>query len=77
MKISITFKDPDVVGDAIDEAVRASLKELGLPKEEQDAVFDVRRESVNEKLDKWISHGEYVTVEFDTDAGTATVKERG
>lgn len=34
------------------------------------------RKELERFLDRWITYGEYVTIEFDTDAGTAKVVER-
>lgn len=76
MKIEITIKHPDAFGDAIDEAVRSSLADLPLDEEVRGHVFDARRDAVWKKLAKWVTYQEYVTIEFDTDAGTATVAVR-
>ena len=34
-------------------------------------------ESVAEKFNRWVKDGDFITAEFDLDAGTATVVERG
>lgn len=74
MKLRITFKDPDVVDDAIKEAVSRSIAGLGLTdREEICALHEARAESVREKVAKWFEYGEYVTIEVDTDADTAVV----
>ena len=75
MKLSITFKDPDVVHDAAYDCVKASIPE-GLSQDEIDMIGEMRTAEIKQKLSKWITYGEYVTIEFDLDAGTATVKER-
>lgn len=36
-------------------------------------VSEINKETVEESISKWIKYGEYIKVEFDTDAGTATV----
>lgn len=77
MKVRITFKDPDGVYEAIDDAVKESLKTDGLDKDEAEAISELRHEKVSRVLSKWVEYGEYVTVEFDTDAGTAIVVEKG
>ena len=74
MKISITFKDPDGVANSIQEGVHESVASLNLSEEEIDVVEGVRRETVSDALKAWIDCGEYITVDFDTDAGTATVR---
>ena len=74
MKVKITMKSPDCVGEAIDEAVRDSVQALGITDpEEFEAVYDTRREKVGKQLGTWIEYSEYVTVEFDLDTMTATV----
>lgn len=75
MKIRVTMKDPDAPLDAISEAVKNSLSGSGLSKSELEKVEQIRANQVGDALHKWIRHGEYLTVEFDTDAGTATVIE--
>jgi hypothetical protein len=78
MKISVTFKDPDCVYEAINDAMRsehAALLVQGLTHAEADAVIGLRRESAHEACGRHFAHGEYVTVEVDTEKGTATVVE--
>jgi len=74
MKFKVTMKDPDTLGDAIDQAVRAELKKIeGLDEEDRDALFDHRRDAMSDITSKWFEYGEYLTVEIDTDAKTAIV----
>jgi hypothetical protein len=74
MKIRIQFKDPDRVGDAIQESVLASVQGLTyLPQDEKDAVIDRRYESAWAATEEFIEWQEYVTIEIDTEAGTARV----
>ncbi len=77
MKLRVTFKDPDGPADCIDEAIREEVGKLKLDGDEEEAVFEVRREKLKKKLAKWLPYMEYVTIEFDTDAGTATVVPKG
>jgi hypothetical protein len=72
MKINVMLKDPDGVYDSIEQAVEASLPD-GLSAREKAALAEARREETSEALRKWIEHGEYVSIEFDTEAMTATV----
>ena len=75
MKLKITFKDPDVVTDAIREAVAIEVSAIEqLSTEEKEDLIASRAGKVETHLEKWITYGEYVTIEFDTDAGTATVQ---
>jgi len=57
MKINITFKTPDAMENALANA--------NVPEEQKDRIYD--------RLSDWIKYGEYVNIEFDLDANTATV----
>lgn len=59
MKIRVHFKDPNGPYDSFKQAIR------GLPKEEAD--------KVEEAFHKWVRAGEYLSIEVDTEADTATV----
>ncbi len=76
-KLKITMKDPDAGYDDVKEYVRESLALSGLSENEREAVEEIRKEEVRDKLSKWLKYGEYLTVEFDLDAGTATVIPQG
>jgi hypothetical protein len=68
LKIRVTFKDPD--HDMSEEAAKAVKKQFpGLSEDAVDAEID----NVVSQCSAWVEYGEYVTIEFDTDAGTATV----
>lgn len=71
MKIKITFKDPDAVSDALDDAFRALPHPDGLSKAEWASVKDERRKNVS--LLPFIEWHEYCTVEIDTEAGTGRI----
>lgn len=76
MKILVNLKDPDGFSDAVDDAVRASLAAIpGLSSEEREALVDARRDRAWDSLRKFVQYREYLRVEFDTEAGTATVLE--
>lgn len=75
MIIDVTFKDPDVVGDAIDDALKSS-RPNGLTDAEWDAVKDVRRQEIGEKVAKWFEFDEYVHIRIDTDKDTADVVKK-
>ncbi len=72
MKVMITFKDPDGVYECVRDAVQESLPD-GLDDGEQEELLESRTEATFEKLKQWLKWKEYVTVEFDTEAGTAVV----
>jgi hypothetical protein len=74
MKVQVTLKDPDALIDAVNDAVRADVAKLeGLTDAEREAVFEVRSDKAHRDVGKWFAHGEYLTVEVDTEANTATV----
>ena len=77
MKIQVTLKDPDAFLDAIEAEVRRDLALSGLTKDERDLLFQSRTEKVGRKLERWLDCSEYVTLEFDTEAETAIVVEKG
>lgn len=64
MKIKVTMKTPE----ALDYALEDAFADNPLPEERE----DMKREA-REKLAKWFKYGEYLTIEFDTEAVTATV----
>lgn len=73
MKVRITFKDPDGPDDAIEEAFD-NADDLPKDEEEREAVVEMRVEKLREALtDKWLPYGEYVTLEYDTEADTMRV----
>lgn len=74
MKFNVTFKCPDAVDNALDHAVAQSLPKY-IDKEEAELLFESRREKAKSKLEKFVTYGEYLTVQFDLEAGTATVVE--
>lgn len=74
MKLKITFKDPDGVYDSVHDAVEEEVNKIAdLDEDEKESLVEARSEKVKQLLKKWITHEEYVTIEFDTDEGTAIV----
>lgn len=65
MKFQVTLKDPDVLYDAINEALDEDLK--GFDEDEANAIREIRHEKLAEMASKWFEYGEYLTVEIDTD----------
>ncbi len=61
MRLRVTFKTPDAVDRAIRDARVDAVDDTGLEAE------------VRDTIDKFVRFGEYVTIEFDTTLGTATV----
>jgi len=78
MKIKIILKDPDGVYDAVLDAVKNDLAATtGIDDTERDELVSRRITKVSDQIGKWVKYGEYVTVELDTEAGTARVCEEG
>lgn len=73
MKVKVFIKDTDVLQDAVSEAVDEELKNSGLAEDEQEAVRELRIEKALDVANTWWEYGEYITVEFDTEARTARV----
>ena len=74
MKFKVTMKDPDKLQDAEADAVRADLEKIaGLTADDRKALYEVRLDAVREVTKQWFKYGEYLTVEIDTEAKTATV----
>jgi len=74
MKFRITFKDPDGVYESLENAADVRISQLGgLTDKEQEMLKDSTIETFEEDIKPWVDCSEYVTIEFDTDANTATV----
>ena len=73
MKVKVFIKDTDVLQDAVEEAVDEELKNSGLAEDEQEAVRELRVEKALDVAGEWWEYGEYITIEFDTEARTARV----
>ena len=74
MKIKITLKDPDGVYESIKDAADSSAGDAeGLDDGELEELAESRREKLEQQCKPWIEYGEYVTIEIDTDEGTAKV----
>ena len=73
MKVKVFIKDPDVLQDGVEESVDEELKNSGLAEDEQEAVRELRVEKALDVAGEWWEYGEYITVEFDTEARTARV----
>ena len=76
MKIRVTMKDPDGVSDAITEAAQQSVAGMKLDDDEREELEESRREKIGKQLSKWFEYGEYLEVDIDLEAGTATVVEQ-
>lgn len=78
MKFTVTFKTPGAVEFVIQNVIDCDehLENIEDEEEWSDAEFAFKAE-LKEFTEKWVRYGEYIDVEFDTDAGTATVLENG
>lgn len=72
MIVTLYIKATDSIGDSIRKSVMGSIPSE-LSENERDAVYELRKEEIDKKLEKWVSFGEYINVQIDTDAGTAKV----
>lgn len=76
MLIRVTLKDPDGFYESVNDAVKESLDEIDGLVDEKKKLFEARLEKVWTALEPWVEYQEYVTLEFDTDKGTAEVMKR-
>jgi len=81
MKFSVSFKTPDAVDLVIKEELEYETpddEELHEFRSNYDDPVEAWREEKEQELrdfvQNWVQHGECVTIEFDTRAGTATVQ---
>jgi hypothetical protein len=79
MKFVVTMKTPDAISQGIEQAAQRYVDDLG-PNDMSDD--EIQEEVLRDKqaelctfVNKWVKYSEYITIEFDTDAGTATVLE--
>lgn len=83
MKFRVMFKTPDAVSGAVGQVVHGEtnrqLREGGQDFDEEEfaAAADHILHNAIVFTRKWVKYGEYVTIEFDTEAGTATVIPTG
>jgi hypothetical protein len=74
MKIKITLKDPDGVFESIKDAAESSMQNTEvLDLDEIAEIIESRQAKLAEQCATWIKYGEYVTIEIDTDTGSAIV----
>lgn len=77
MKFRVHMKDPDTLHDAVKEAADASAAAVdGLGESERAYLAKSRADDALRVCRRWFEFGEYLTVEIDTDAGTAVVVPR-
>jgi hypothetical protein len=70
------MKDPDGPCDSIQDAAGRSIAAIeGLDNDERAELQETREASLRQFASRWMRYGEYVTIEFDTEAQTAVVVE--
>jgi hypothetical protein len=78
MKIRCKFKDPDSMHDAVVDAFSELPQPNGISQSEWRLIRAERiTEAAGEISERWMEYGEYLDVEFDTEAHTATILPRG
>lgn len=74
MRFKVTFKDPDALCECInDEAKRLAEMIEGIDDDERESIAEVKAEKMRFVAGAYFKYGEYVTIEIDTEAQTATV----
>jgi hypothetical protein len=77
MKLSLTFKDPDVLSEALNDErykmVKHLRESLGLSEAGAEAEADARLKSIELFISDYMQWGEYLTVTFDDEEQTAEV----
>lgn len=76
MKFTVTMKNPDALYESVRDAIgpeKEALVEGGMAEDEADAIVELREAKATKLANLWLRYGEYLDVEFDTDAGTATL----
>jgi hypothetical protein len=63
MKISITFKDPDALSNAFEDADIDPTSDYG--------------EKIQMRLSKWLTYDEYVVMVYDTETDTLEIRKTG
>lgn len=77
MKFRITMKDPDGPYECIRDAAKEMVEQIeGIEPSERESIVENRAETLTDFAGRWMEYGEYLEVEFDTEAGTATVIPR-
>jgi len=75
MKFRVSVKDPDVLHDAIDDALKKE-EITAEDADEREMIIEHRKEKLHELCSTWFEYSEYLTVEIDTEAKTCVVVPR-
>ncbi len=76
MKMRMTFKTPDAAKEGAEKWAAAEASDAPNAETEWADIITEKKEAAFVKLSKWISNGEYITVEFDLEKMTAIVVEK-
>lgn len=80
MKLRVTMKDPDAILDAKadlrHELVNQLVNDLNISRTAAEVEVSERFSKLDHLVSQYFEWGEYVTIELDTDAGTATLVRR-
>ena len=72
MKFRVMLEEPDDDHDCIKDAALKSAQGMkGLSELEVEYLAEIREEEMREFVYQWLEFGHYVTIEFDTEAGSA------
>lgn len=74
MKFVVTLKDPDGFSEGVSEASKLGLSTLS--HDECNVVAEMRYQKFMTAISRWVSHEEVIEIVFDTEEGTAVVRER-
>ena len=69
MRFTVSFKTPD----AIDNTLEWDFDRENF---DSDEAFEEAKDKARALMEKYIEHGEYAHIDFDTEAGTATVRKK-
>lgn len=74
MIIELTLKDPDGVGNTIQELVESQVQEMKDNGVDEELINkDLIRERIQASLKPWVQWDEYVSIRIDTEKNTAEV----
>lgn len=71
-QLKIYPKDPDGVYHSIEEFVWKEFDQFDA--DERDDLLELRREQMLDHVRQFVKYGEYITIEFDTEADTTIVR---
>lgn len=73
-KFTMYLKDPDGACQSIQSAADGALDDDGIPGNARARLRRNFESELSDFADQWLLHGEVAVIEFDTVAGTATLK---